>query len=316
MIAGPLSSIPLIHSTSLSPSITLLPFNTNPHRNASLSHASLIHSTSLSLSISIPIRQHCPHRCASLSSSSNPFSIIHTFISSRLSIFHFQSPFSQPNNHSSRVICHYASAGATYVYRIILGACLKTEPFCFSLSLSLHFSQHLFASFPFSLSISLSFTHFYLSPISYTCFRSPFSIHYNHSLFYSQATHKSNTHHEHHSIPVIRFHQRETAQQRETPSLHFAFSFFLSFYSTHVSTRSLTSTYLLFLSSLVALPHTVLACSILHPHCGSTSTALHCNAFSHFIQPVSEQSVMAKKGRKQSILKSKEHDAKKEGGRH
>ena len=44
--------------------------------------------------------------------------------------------------------------------------------------------------------------------------------------------------------------------------------------------------------------------------------ALHCIAFSHFIQPVSEQSVMAKKGRKQSILKSKEHDAKKEGGRH
>lgn len=102
----------------------------------------------------------------------------------------------------------------------------------------------------------------------------------------------------------------------ETPSLHFAFSFFLSFYSTHVSTRSLTSTYLLFLSSLVALPHTVLTCSILHPHCGSTSTALQCIAFSHFIQPVSEQSVMAKKGRKQSILKSKEHDAKKEGGRH
>ena len=75
-----------------------------------------------------------------------------------------------------------------------------------SLSLSLHFSQHLSLSFPFSLSNYLSFTHFYLSAISYTCFRSPFSIHYNHSLFYSQATHKSNTHHEHHSIPVIRFH--------------------------------------------------------------------------------------------------------------
>ena len=141
-----------------------------------------------------------------------------------------------------------------------------------SLSLLPPFSQHLLTSFPFSLSNYLSFTHFYLSPISYTCFRSPFSIHYNHSLFYSQATHKSNTHHEHHSIPVKRFHLCET------PSLHFAFSFFLSFYSTHVSTRSLTSTYLLFLSSLVALPHTVLTCSILHPHCGSTSTALHRNA--------------------------------------
>ena len=133
------------------------------------------------------------------------------------------------------------------------------------------------------LPFSLSFTHFSLSAISYTCFRSPFSIHPNHSLFYSQATHKSHTHHEHHSSPVIRFQQRETAQQRETPSLHFAFSFFLSFYSTHVSTFFLPSSYLLFLSILVALPHTVLTCSILHPHCGSTSTALHrsalqCNA--------------------------------------
>ena len=138
-----------------------------------------------------------------------------------------------------------------------------------SLSLSLHFSQHLLTSFPFSLSNYLSFTHFYLSPISYTRIHSPFPIHSNHSLFYSQATHKSNTHHEHHSSPVKRFHLCET------PSLHFAFSFFLSFYSTHVSTFSLPSTYLLFLSSLVALPHTVLTCSILHPHCGSTSTALH-----------------------------------------
>ena len=74
-----------------------------------------------------------------------------------------------------------------------------------SLSLSLHFSQHLSLSFPFSLSNYLSFTHFSLSPISYTRIHSPFSIHYNHSLFYSQATHKSNTHHEHHSSPVIRF---------------------------------------------------------------------------------------------------------------
>ena len=74
-----------------------------------------------------------------------------------------------------------------------------------SLSLLHPFSQHLSLSFPFSLSISLSFTHFYLSPISYTRIRSPFPIHYNHSLFYSQATHKSHTHHEHHSSPVIRF---------------------------------------------------------------------------------------------------------------
>ena len=79
-----------------------------------------------------------------------------------------------------------------------------------SLSLSLHFSQHLSLSFPFSLSNYLSFTHFYLSPISYTRIHSPFPIHYNHSLFYSQATHKSNAHHEHHSSPVKRFHLCET----------------------------------------------------------------------------------------------------------
>ena len=64
-----------------------------------LSHASLIHSISLSLSIPIPILQHCPHRCASLSSSSNLFFIIHTFISSRLSIFHSQSQLSLSQNH-------------------------------------------------------------------------------------------------------------------------------------------------------------------------------------------------------------------------
>ena len=81
-----------------------------------------------------------------------------------------------------------------------------------SLSLLHPFSQHLSLSFPFSLSISLSFTHFSLSPISYTRIHSPFPIHSNHSLFYSQATHKSHTHHEHHSSPVIRFQQRETAQ--------------------------------------------------------------------------------------------------------
>ena len=56
------------------------------------------------------------------------------------------------------------------------------------------------------LSFPLSFTHFYLSLLPYGRIRSPFPIHSNHSLFYSQATHKSNTHHEHHSSPVIRFH--------------------------------------------------------------------------------------------------------------
>ena len=62
-----------------------------------------------------------------------------------------------------------------------------------SLSLLHPFSQHLSLSFPFSLSISLSFTHFYLSPISYTCFRSPLSIHSNHSLFLSYSIHHNCT---------------------------------------------------------------------------------------------------------------------------
>ena len=62
-----------------------------------------------------------------------------------------------------------------------------------SLSLLPPFSQHLLTSFPFSLSNYLSFTHFSLSPISYTCFRSPFSIHPNHSLFYSHSIHHNCT---------------------------------------------------------------------------------------------------------------------------
>ena len=191
-----------------------------------------------------------------------------------------------------------------------------------SLSLSLHFSQHLSLSFPFSLSNSLSFTHFYLSLLPYGRIRSPFPIHSNHSLFYSQATHKSNTHHEHHSVPVKRFHLCETL-----PSVWNALS----------PLRFLILSFILFNTCLYTLanlhvPSLPLKPSCITPYCSgmlhSSSTlriylygtashgiALHCIAFSHFIQPVSEQSVMAKKGRKQSILKSKEHDAKKEGGR-
>ena len=78
-----------------------------------------------------------------------------------------------------------------------------------SLSLLHPFSQHLSLSFPFSPINSLSFTHFYLSTLPGRI-HSPFPIHSNHSLFYSQATHKSNTHHEHHSVPVKRFHLCET----------------------------------------------------------------------------------------------------------
>ena len=205
---------------------------------------------------------------------------------------------------------------------IILPPWLKTYRFCFSLSpfLFTFLNIYPFLFHSLFLTIFLSHTSIYLQfLIPAFTLHSQFTtttLYSIHRLLTNQ-THITNTTpvRWNASICVKRFHLCET------PSLHFAFSFFLSFYSTHVSTRSLTSTYLLFLSSLVALPHTVLACSILHPHCGSTSTALHrtashCNAFSHFIQPVSEQSVMAKKGRKQSILKSKEHDAKKEGGRH
>ena len=192
-----------------------------------------------------------------------------------------------------------------------------------SLSLLHPFSQHLSLSFPFSLSNYLSFTHFYLSPISYTRIHSPFPIHYNHSLFYSQATHKSNAHHEHHSSPVKRFHLCETL-----PSVWNALS----------PLRFLILSFILFNTCLYTLANLHVPSLPLNPSCTTTycsdmlhssstlriylyGTASQCNAmqciaFSHFIQPVSEQSVMAKKGRKQSILKSKEHDAKKEGGRH
>ena len=47
LLHSPFSSfISLIHSPSLSLSISILPFNTNPHRNASLSHALPISSPS------------------------------------------------------------------------------------------------------------------------------------------------------------------------------------------------------------------------------------------------------------------------------
>ena len=200
---------------------------------------------------------------------------------------------------------------------IILPPWHFSHRFCFSLS---PFSIHFLNIYPFLfhslfLTLFLSHTSIYLLflILAFTLHSqfTPTTLYSIRRLLTNQ-THITNTTpvRWNASICVKRFHLCET------PSLHFAFSFFLSFYSTHVSTFSLPSTYLLFLSSLVALPHTVLTCSILHPHCGSTSTALHRSAFSHFIQPVSEQSVMAKKGRKQSILKSKEHDAKKEGGRH
>ena len=141
-----LSHIPFPFSASTAILITL-----------HLSHASLIHLAPLSHSISIPILQHCPHRCASLSSSSHLFSIIHTFISSRLSIFHFQSPFSQPNNHSTPYYCHYTRAGAANVYRIILGACLNSSPFLLSASFSLH-SASIPICYFIAIPLALSFT--------------------------------------------------------------------------------------------------------------------------------------------------------------
>ena len=103
-----------------------------------------------------------------------------------------------------------------------------------SLSLSLHFSQHLLTSFPFSLSNSLSFTHFSLSPISYTCFRSPFPIHPNHSLFLSYSIHHNCT------IPfplfpshrvLITFHLHPIPSiscPTNTYSMHIPFPFFPS----------------------------------------------------------------------------------------
>ena len=75
----------LLNASCFLPSLLHSPFS---------SFLSLIHSPSLSLSIPIlPFKIH-PHYIASLSSSSNLFFIIHTFISSLLSIFHSQSQLS------------------------------------------------------------------------------------------------------------------------------------------------------------------------------------------------------------------------------
>ena len=120
LLHSPFSSfLSLIHSTSLSLSIPILPFKTNPHRNASLSHPLPIHSPSSTQSIPIlPFKFH-PHRNASPSYPSHLFSNIHTFISP-FPFFHTPSHFSQPNTQSTPDICHYTRAGAAYVYRIIL----------------------------------------------------------------------------------------------------------------------------------------------------------------------------------------------------
>ena len=127
----------IITSTHVSHSIPILPFKIHPHCSASLSHPLPIHFPSSTQSIPIlPFKIH-PHRCASLSSSSNPFSIIHTFISP-FHFFHTPSHFSQPNTQSTPDIRHYWSAGAAYLYRIILRACLNSAPFLLSASFSLH----------------------------------------------------------------------------------------------------------------------------------------------------------------------------------
>ena len=126
-----------IHSPSSTQSIPILPFKFHPHRNASLSHALPIHSPSSTYSIPIlPFKFH-PHRNASPSHPSHLFSNIHTFIPP-FPFFHTPSHFSQPNTQSTPDICHYWSAGATYVYRIILRACLNSAPFLLSASFSLH----------------------------------------------------------------------------------------------------------------------------------------------------------------------------------
>ena len=115
-----------------------------------------ISSPSSTYSIPIlPFKIH-PHRCASLSSSSNPFSIIHTFISP-FHFFHTPSHFSQPNTQSTPDIRHYWSAGAAYVYRIILGAWLNSSPFLLSASFSLH-SASIPICYFIAIPLALSFT--------------------------------------------------------------------------------------------------------------------------------------------------------------
>ena len=68
LLHSPFSSfLSLIHSPSLSLSIPILPFKTNPHRNASLSHALPIHSPSFTHSIPIlPFKIQSSSQCISL----------------------------------------------------------------------------------------------------------------------------------------------------------------------------------------------------------------------------------------------------------
>ena len=144
------------HSPSSTHSIPILPFKFHPHRIASLSHPLPIHSPSSTQSIPIlPFKFH-PHRNASPSHPSHLFSNIHTFISP-FPFFHTPSHFSPPNTQSTPDICHYTRAGAAYVYRIILGACLNSSPFLLSASFSLH-SASIPICYFIAIPLALSFT--------------------------------------------------------------------------------------------------------------------------------------------------------------
>ena len=89
LLHSPFSSfLSPFHSTSLSPSIPILPFkNQSSSLCISLSRFSNPFSVSLSFHFHSSFQIPSSSQCISLSRSSNPFSIIHTFISSRLSIF-------------------------------------------------------------------------------------------------------------------------------------------------------------------------------------------------------------------------------------
>ena len=187
------------------------------HRFAESCHSSNLHSTLLYSTFNYIDRYYNLHthqyhshphfHSASPTSRFNPTSFqgLSLHSSSIHSTNHF---FSQINSYFTLGLRGWAK---TKVFKYNTRSLTKNLPILLqSLSLLHPFSQHLSLSFPFSLSNYLSFTHFYLSPISYTRIHSPFPIHYNHSLFYSQATHKSNAHHEHHSSPVKRFHLCET----------------------------------------------------------------------------------------------------------
>ena len=88
LLHSPFSSfLSPFHSTSLSPSIPILPFKIHPHYIASLSSSSNLFSIIHTFHFHSSFQNQSSSQCISLSRSSNPFSIIHTFISSRLSIF-------------------------------------------------------------------------------------------------------------------------------------------------------------------------------------------------------------------------------------